>query len=51
LQKCFYGIAFISFRLSRILTKKMAAGFFIVTSHSETHFEAETSEFCCEMNF
>ena len=25
--------------------------FFNATRHSETLFEAETSEFCCEMNF
>ena len=31
--------------------KKMAAGFFISTRHSEPHFELETSEFRCEMNF
>ena len=38
-QKCSYGIAFISFRLSRIFAKKMAAGIFNETRHSETHFE------------
>ena len=29
----------------------MAAGFFITTRHSEPHFEAETSEFRCEIKF
>jgi len=29
----------------------MAAGFFIITRHSEQPFEAETSEFRCEMKF
>ena len=33
------------------LGKKMAAGNFISTRHSEPHFEAETSEFRCEMKF
>ena len=32
-------------------TKKMAAGFFIFTRHSEWHFELKTSEFRCEMKF
>ena len=31
--------------------KKIAAGFFISTHHSEPHFELKTSEFRCEMNF
>ena len=48
-QKCSYGIAFISFRLSRIFAKKMAAGFFFFPRHSETHFEAKNSEFRWEM--
>ena len=29
----------------------MAAGIFIATSHSETHFELENSEFGCEIEF
>ena len=33
------------------LAKKMAAGFFISTRHSERLFEEETSEFRREMNF
>jgi hypothetical protein len=31
--------------------KKWRLEIFISTRHSETLFEAETSEFCCEMNF
>jgi len=50
-QKCFSVIAFISFRLSRIFAKKMAAGIFNATRHSEWYFEVKNSEFRCEMNF
>ena len=39
-QKCFSGIAFITFRLSRIFGIKMAAGKFYPPRHSETHFWA-----------
>jgi hypothetical protein len=31
--------------------KKLAAGIFIDTSHSEPHFEAKNSEFGCKINF
>ena len=37
--------------LRHFFAKKMAAGFFISTRHSERHFELKTSEFRCEMNF
>ena len=33
------------------LDKKMAAGFFIASHHSETHFELKNSEFGCEIKF
>jgi hypothetical protein len=33
------------------LAKKMAAGIFFSTRHSEPLFEAKTSEFRCEMKF
>jgi hypothetical protein len=33
------------------LAKKMADGFFIFPRHSEPLFEAEISEFRCEMKF
>ena len=37
--------------LRHFFAKKMAAGFFIFPRHSETIFEAKTSEFRCEMIF
>ena len=36
-----------SFR--HFFAKKMAAGFFNFTRHSERHFELKNSEFCCEI--
>ena len=35
----------------KVITAKKAAGNFYLPRHSETLFEAETSEFRCEINF
>jgi len=38
-------------RSAIFFAKKMAAGIFNATRHSELHFEAKKSEFSCEIKF